>query len=76
MLKKSIGLFALALVVFSTSCKQESIANKITDELLIAAAEAIASCVSPSQLNASFIIPSVFDPQVVTKVATAVKKSV
>jgi malate dehydrogenase (oxaloacetate-decarboxylating) len=51
-------------------------ANKITDELLIAAAEAIASCVSPSQLNASFIIPSVFDPQVVTKVAAAVKKSV
>jgi len=51
-------------------------ANKITDELLIATAEAIASCVSPSQLNASFIIPSVFDPQVVTKVAAAVKKSV
>lgn len=51
-------------------------AHKITDELLIAAAEAIASCVSPSQLNASFIVPSVFDPQVVTKVAAAVKKSV
>ena len=51
-------------------------ANKITDELLIAAAEAIASCVSPSQLNASFIVPSVFDSQVVAKVAAAVKKSV
>ncbi len=51
-------------------------AHKITDELLIAAAEAIASCVSESQLNASFIVPSVFDSQVVTKVATAVKKSV
>ncbi len=51
-------------------------AHKITDELLIAAAEAIASCVSPSQLNASFIVPSVFDAQVVTKVAAAVKKSV
>ena len=51
-------------------------AHKITDELLSAAAEAIASCVSPSQLNASFIIPSVFDPQVVTKVAAAVKKSI
>jgi malate dehydrogenase (oxaloacetate-decarboxylating) len=51
-------------------------AHKITDELLIAAAEAIASCVSESQLNASFIVPSVFDPQVVTKVAAAVKKSV
>jgi malate dehydrogenase (oxaloacetate-decarboxylating) len=51
-------------------------ANKITDELLIAAAEAIASCVSPSQLNASFIVPSVFDSQVVSKVAAAVKMSV
>ena len=51
-------------------------AHKITDELLIAAAEAIASCVSSSQLNASFIVPSVFDPQVVQKVAAAVKKSV
>jgi malate dehydrogenase (oxaloacetate-decarboxylating) len=51
-------------------------AHKITDELLIAAAEAIASCVSDSQLNASFIVPSVFDSQVVAKVAAAVKKSV
>jgi len=51
-------------------------AHKITDELLIAAAEAIASCVSASQLNASFIVPSVFDSQVVSKVAAAVKKSV
>jgi len=50
-------------------------AHKITDTLLIAAAEAIADCVSPSQLNTSFIVPSVFDPQVVTAVATAVKKS-
>jgi malate dehydrogenase (oxaloacetate-decarboxylating) len=51
-------------------------ANKITDELLLAASEAIADCVSPEQLNASFIIPSVFDPHVVTAVAAAVKKSV
>ena len=51
-------------------------AHKITDELMIAAAEAIASCVSESQLNASFIVPSVFDSQVVAKVAAAVKKSV
>ena len=51
-------------------------AHKITDELLIAAAEAIASCVTASQLNASFIVPSVFDAQVVAKVAAAVKKSV
>lgn len=48
-------------------------ASQISDDLLVAAADAIADCVSSSQLNASFIVPSVFDPQVVTKVATAVK---
>jgi malate dehydrogenase (oxaloacetate-decarboxylating) len=51
-------------------------AHKITDKLLVAAAEAIADCVSPSQLNTSFIVPSVFDSNVVTKVAAAVKQSV
>ena len=51
-------------------------ANKITDELLVAAAEAIAGCVSADQLNASFIVPSVFDPNVTKAVAAAVKKSV
>ena len=51
-------------------------AHKITDKLLVAAAEAIADCVSPSQLNTSFIVPSVFDPNVVIKVAAAVKQSV
>lgn len=51
-------------------------ASKITDQLLLAAAVAIADCVTDSQLNASFIVPSVFDPQVVNKVAAAVKKTV
>ncbi len=51
-------------------------AHKITDKLLVAAAEAISDCVSPSQLNTSFIVPSVFDPNVVIQVAAAVKKSV
>ncbi|CAB4591251.1 unannotated protein [freshwater metagenome] len=51
-------------------------AHKITDALLIATAEAIADCVSPEQLNASFIVPSVFDPNVVTAVAAAVRKCV
>jgi len=51
-------------------------ASKITDELLVAAAKAIADCVSPEQLNASFIVPSVFDPNVTKAVAAAVKKSV
>ena len=47
--------------------------TKISDLMLIAAAEAISSCVSSEQLNANFIVPSVFDPQVVSKVAEAVK---
>ncbi len=51
-------------------------AHKITDKLLVAAAEAIADCVSPQQLNASFIVPSVFDANVTKAVAAAVKKSV
>jgi malate dehydrogenase (oxaloacetate-decarboxylating) len=50
-------------------------AHKITDKLLVAAAEAIADCVSPEQLNASFIVPSVFDPNVTKAVAAAVKRS-
>ena len=50
-------------------------ARKITDELLVACANAIASCVSDAQLNASFIVPSVFDANVVKAVAAAVKES-
>ena len=51
-------------------------AHKITDKLLLAAAEAIAECVSEAQLNTSFIVPSVFDTNVVAKVAAAVKISI
>ena len=51
-------------------------AHKISDQMLVAAAEAIAECVSPEQLNTSFIVPSVFDANVVKAVASAVKKSV
>jgi len=47
--------------------------TKITDAMLVAAADAISSCVTSDQLNANFIVPSVFDTQVVTKVAEAVK---
>jgi malate dehydrogenase (oxaloacetate-decarboxylating) len=49
--------------------------TKITDDMLIRAADAIASCVSAEQLNANFIVPSVFDLNVVQKVAAAVKKN-
>jgi malate dehydrogenase (oxaloacetate-decarboxylating) len=48
--------------------------TKITDNMLISAADAIASCVNSEQLNANFIVPSVFDQSVVQKVAAAVKK--
>ena len=51
-------------------------ARKISDQMLLAAAAAISECVSPDQLNTSFIVPSVFDPNVVKAVAAAVKKSV
>jgi len=49
--------------------------TKITDEMLVLAAEAISSCVSDEQLNANFIVPSVFDLNVVSKVAASVKRS-
>jgi len=45
---------------------------EITDEMLVAAATAIARRVSDEELNPSFIIPSVFDPHVAADVASAV----
>ncbi|ANJ26219.1 NAD-dependent malic enzyme [Agromyces aureus] len=50
----------------------DSGAVDITPEMLVAAAEAIASCVREDQLNASYIIPSVFDPDVARVVAESV----
>lgn len=48
-------------------------ATNITDEMLLAAAEALASCVDPAELNPSYIIPSVFHPDVANRVADAVR---
>jgi malate dehydrogenase (oxaloacetate-decarboxylating) len=48
-------------------------AHVITDDMLVAAATAIADVVTPQKLNASFIVPSVFDPTVAPAVAAAVK---
>jgi malate dehydrogenase (oxaloacetate-decarboxylating) len=48
-------------------------AKNVTDEVLVAAAKAIADRVSSDQLNASFIVPSVFDPAVAPAVAQAVR---
>jgi malate dehydrogenase (oxaloacetate-decarboxylating) len=47
-------------------------ARSVNDEMKIAAAEAIAAIVSPSELNEEYITPSVFDRRVVEAVATAV----
>ncbi|WP_254185141.1 NAD-dependent malic enzyme [Nocardioides panacis] len=48
-------------------------ANQIDDTLLVAAAEAIAGAVTADELNANYIIPSVFHADVHTAVATAVR---
>jgi malate dehydrogenase (oxaloacetate-decarboxylating) len=48
-------------------------ATSITEDALVAAADAIATCVRTDQLNESFIIPSVFDPAVTPAVAAAIK---
>ncbi|MBD3778929.1 MAG: NAD-dependent malic enzyme [Micrococcales bacterium] len=44
----------------------------ITDAMLLAAARALASVVSPEELNPAYIIPSVFHPDVAATVAAAV----
>lgn len=48
-------------------------AHKITDEVLLAAAHAIAECVSDAELSPVYIVPSVFHKDVSHKVAEAVK---
>ena len=54
----------------------DSGAHVITDECMLAAAHAIAEAVTPDELNASYIVPSVFDPHVATAVAAAVRDAV
>ncbi|MBA2559655.1 MAG: NAD-dependent malic enzyme [Propionibacteriales bacterium] len=51
-------------------------ASAITSDLLVAAAKAIASTVSDSELNTDYIIPSVFHDNVHKAVAAAVKEAV
>ncbi len=50
----------------------DAAASDITTPMLVAAAEAIANCVSESELNPSYIVPSVFDARVAPAVAEAV----
>jgi len=50
--------------------------HTITIEMLLAAARALADVVSPDELNASYIVPSVFHPDVSSAVAAAVSAAV
>ena len=50
-------------------------AHGITDEMLLAAADAIADVVDGDRLNPSFIVPSVFDSAVAPAVAEAVARA-
>ena len=50
----------------------DAAAADITTAMLVAAAEAIANCVSAEELNPSYIVPSVFDARVAPAVAEAV----
>jgi malate dehydrogenase (oxaloacetate-decarboxylating) len=48
-------------------------ANIITEKMLLAAADALATCVETDELNASYIVPSVFHADVTQRVADAVR---
>ncbi|MDP9117880.1 MAG: NAD-dependent malic enzyme [Actinomycetota bacterium] len=48
-------------------------AREVTTAMLLAAADALSGCVTDDQLNATFIVPSVFDAAVHTAVAGAVR---
>jgi malate dehydrogenase (oxaloacetate-decarboxylating) len=50
--------------------------RQVTDDLLLAASRAVASVVTDEELNAHYIIPSVFHADVHQAVATAVRDSV
>jgi len=45
----------------------------VTDEMLIAAAQALADVVSADEIGPHYIIPSVFHPDVASLVAAAVR---
>jgi malate dehydrogenase (oxaloacetate-decarboxylating) len=49
--------------------------HRITDDMLLAAARALADAVHPDQLNPTYIIPSVFNPEITTLVAAAVEQA-
>ncbi|HET7306183.1 MAG TPA: NAD-dependent malic enzyme [Segeticoccus sp.] len=50
-------------------------AHEITREVMLAAARAIADTAAEEKLNPSYIVPSVFDPEVAPAVAAAVREA-
>ena len=54
----------------------EGRASQITEEMKLAAAEALAALVSDEELNEDFIMPEAFDPRVPEVVSQAVKKHI
>ncbi|MCE1178514.1 MAG: NAD-dependent malic enzyme [Micrococcales bacterium] len=51
----------------------DAAASRITDDILLAAAEALAGVVKPDELNPTYIIPSAFHPDVTKVVAEAIR---
>jgi malate dehydrogenase (oxaloacetate-decarboxylating) len=51
-------------------------AKQVTEEIEIAAGRAIADVVTPGELSADYIVPTVFNPMVVTAVTSAVERLV
>ena len=49
--------------------------TRVTDEMLLAAARALAAVVTPEELNPTYVIPSVFHPRVHEVVAAAVREA-
>ena len=54
----------------------EGRATQITEEMKLAAAEALAALVSPEELNENFILPEAFNPKAAEAVANAVKSHI
>ena len=53
----------------------DAMASSITEEMKIAACNAIASLISDEELSEEYIIPKAFDPRVAPAVAKAVAKA-
>src|SRR5581483_9464419 len=53
----------------------DCLAARITDEMKMAAAQAIADTIGPDELHEEYIIPSVFNRQVSERVAHAVREA-